>query len=221
MKMFWHSRQLALFILLTLLSSPDALCQAPHVHTEYLEKGRRTRVYTDAMHVIDTPSQFMLVELSSSYPKQQLVKPPDRIFLRISSITKKVLYRQSPDTAPKVIITGDGESLKFDRPSRLELKGGTWEGREVFWLAPIFPLFLEPKDKGLAFESPLPEGGQVRAGKGVEGLYMEQIALELKPMQLLKIANAQNIEVELGGTRFGFTKNHMSTIRDFARRLTP
>lgn len=226
MKKRLNSPRICLFIFLCEAAATGIHAQDPHVHTEYLEKPKITRVYTDAMYVIDEPSQFLMVELRGHYPKRQLLKPSKDILLMISSVSRKAIYGNGSEITKKFTINADGERMGFDRPSYQLRKGGTLKGREVFFvedylLEIIGNIIGSTDDDRRAYENTLPRDAQITGGKGVTGLFMERIIVSLSHKRLVKMANAQKIELRLGDTTFGFTENHMNTIRDFARRLTP
>lgn len=216
--------RISLLIFFALVWSAAAYPQDPHVFTKYLKEDKETVVYTDRMFVIDTPSQFMQLKVSCSYPKQQPVKLPKRISLIISSHTRTVLYRNHADR--KLLVTADGKSLRFTPTSYELLKGETKNGKDYFWFEwnSVFgpgKLVADEFWKGIGYENTLPKEAQIRAGKDVNGVFMEEIFLQLKPEQFLEIAKAQMIDLQLGSTKFGFTENQMSTMRDFAKRITP
>ncbi len=233
MKVLLKFHQFSLLILFVLVSPLWARSQDRHVHTEYLEKVKQTRVYTDSMHVIDTPSQFMFVELVARYPKQQLIKPSNEIYLKISSVTKQALYGKAWSATKKFIITADEESIHFDPPSYEALNGGTLNGKDVFFgtypspidiLRAINRARVNPNrsvEDRIAYESTLPSDAQIMKGNGINGLLMERIVIMLNHKKLLRLANAQKTEVKLGDTTIWFTKNQTHTIREFSKRITP
>lgn len=215
---------ITLLIFFTLVLPAYAYPQDPHVSTKYMKESKQTRVSTDFMFAIDTPSQFLQVQLSFRYPNQQLLKPPRRIALAITSYTREVLYRREADR--KFLIIADGDSLRFNATSYQLLKGETKNGKDRFWFEwdstwPFPAGQVEEIFKGLGYESPLPDGAQIRAGKNVDGVFMERIFVELKSERLLEIAKVHKLEFQLGNTKFGFTENQMNTIRDFAEYVTP
>jgi len=163
------------------------------------------------------------VQLSFRYPNQQLLKPPRGIVLDITSYTREVLYLKDSDR--RLLIIADGDALRFKTGYEV-LKGGTKNGKEGFWYdgdKMFGPGADQMKDffGGMGYESTLPEHAQIRTGKDINGIFLERISIELKPEQLFEIAKAHKIDLQLGNTKFGFTKNQMNTIRDFAKYITP
>lgn len=212
----------SILVVLAALMSPYA--QDPHVHTEYRQNYKETRVYTDSMYVIDAPAQFMFVELAAHYPKQNLVKPPKEIYFTITSVTKQVLYREIRNSNKIVKLTADGESVSIDPPGYQELRGGTLAGKEVFFLSDSMTELrelLSSADGREAYDIAVPADSQIVNGAGVSGLVAEQIFLSLNHKKWLRISAAHKIEVKLGQTAFTLSDNQVNTVRDFARRISP
>jgi len=201
---------LFLFVFFSFILSPSLRAQDPHVHTRFIKESKTTMVETDLMYLINTPVQFVQVGLVARHPGERLEKPPKKIDLLIWSFSRDVMYRADKDHT--VILRADGESWSITPELYAVFKGDTKNGQDVFWNEKR-PVIGEP--------SPLPDNAQVRAQGGVNGLFMEQIFVELKPEQLTKIANAKKVEIQLGISKFGFTDEYLSTTRDFNSRLIP
>lgn len=184
--------------------------QDPHVHTRYLKESKTTVVETDLMYVINTPQQFVQIGLITRYPGERLEKPLKKIDLLIWSFSKNDLYRK--DTARALKVNTDGEVWNLVPGNYLVSKGETKNGQDIFW---------NEKRPNLGQPSILPKEALVKGAEGVNGLYMEQVFIELKPDQLLKIAQAKKVELQLGTTRIGFIADQLNTIRDFSSRLVP
>jgi TonB family protein len=190
--------------------SPLINAQDTHVHTRSVKDSKTTIVETDLMYLINTPQQFMQLGLVARYPNERLDKPPKKIDLIIWSFSREAMYRESKGPALKV--NTDGEAWSVSPQAYLVFKGETKNGQDIFW---------GEKRPDLGQPSPLPETTLVRAGEGITGLFMEQVFFELKPDQLIKIAGAKKVELQMGMTRLEFTEAHMNTIRDFNSRLAP
>lgn len=201
---------LFLFVLLMFVLPSSLSGQDPHVHTRYMKDTKTTVVETDLMYIINTPQQFVQLGLVSRYPKERLEKPPKKIDLLIWSFSKEPLYRKEKDNT--IIFNTDGETWQAGPQLYVVFKGEAKSGQDIFW---------SEKRPDLGQPSPLPESAQVKVKEGINNLFMEQIFFELKPEQLLKLAQAKKVEVQLGMTRFGFTDEYMSTIREFNNRLIP
>lgn len=184
--------------------------QDPHVRTRYIKDTKTTVVETDVMYIINNEKQFIQLGFITRYPNERMEKPPKKIDLFIWSFAKDVMYREEKDHTVKV--HADGESWAVKPALYVVFKGESKGGQDIFW---------SDKRPDLGQPSPLPDSAQVKVKEGINNLFMEQIFVELKPEQLLKIARANKVEVELGTTRFGFTDEYLSTIRDFNSRLVP
>lgn len=209
-------RRITLPALLVLTLPLCARAQDPHVHSEYSKDEDTSRVYTDFMHVMDTPEQFMQLQLGARFRGRQMKKAPG-VLLEIWSISRKALYRGGGKKGTKLTVTVDGETAQS--PVRyMRLKGVTRHGKDLFideseFLSTLGGLFK--------VESPLPDDAKIRSGKKIDGMKMERMFVSMSAETFLKIAAARKIELMLDNTAFGFTDNHLNTIRDLARRITP
>jgi TonB family protein len=193
--------------------SPFASAQDPHVHTRYVKDSKTTVVETDLMYVINAPQQFMQIGLITRYAGERLEKPLKKIDLLMWSFSREALYRK--DTARTLKINTDGEVWDVAPGNYMVFKGETKDGQDIFW---------SEKRPALGEVSTLPKEALVKGDKGeagVNALFMEQIFIELKPDQLLKIAHAKKVDLQLGATRIGFIADQLNTIRDFSSRLAP
>ena len=204
---------LLLFLILAFCPSLVAVGQAQdtHVHSEYMPKVKMTKVESDMMFVIDTTDQFMQLGLVARYPNQQLVKPPKNITLTIFSNSPKPLYENTKDQ--NLIVVTDGESWKAGELQYWSGKGSkTDKGQEMF---------ASEKRPGLGLQNPLPANAKVGQGRTVDQLYLEWLIIELKPEQFARLAQSKKLEFQIGRTKFQFTDNQMTTIREFASTITP
>jgi TonB family protein len=184
--------------------------QDPHVHTRYVKDSKTTVVETDLMYVINSPQQFVQIGLITRYPGERLEKPLKKVDLLIWSFSKDGLYRK--DIARTLKVNTDGEVWNVVSGNYLVSKGETKNRQDIFW---------NEKRPDLGQPSILPKEALVKGLEGVNGLYMEQVFIELKPEQLLLIAHAKKVELQLGTTRIGFIADQLNTIRDFSSRLAP
>jgi TonB family protein len=184
--------------------------QDPHVHTRYVEDSKTTVVETDLMYVINTPQQFVQVGLITRYSGERLEKPLKKVNLLIWSFSKADLYRK--DTTRTLKVNTDGEVWNVVPENYLVSKGETKNGQDIFW---------NEKRPDLGEPSILPKEALVKGVEGVNGLFMEEVFIELKPDQLLLMAHAKKVELQLGATRIVFLAEQLNTIRDFSSRLSP
>jgi TonB family protein len=201
---------LFLFMFFALVLPTSLGVQEPHVHTRYVKESKTTIVETDLMYIIDTPQQFVQLGFLTRYPTERLEKPPKKIDLLIWSFSKEVLYREVKDHAVKFYT--DAESWDASPQLYVVFKGEAKNGQDLFW---------SEKRPELGQPSPLPNSAQVKIKESINNLFMEQIFVELKPEQLLKVTSAKNVELQIGKTRFRITDEYLSTIRDFNSHLIP
>src|SRR2546423_9253478 len=98
---------------LALLVNPALYAQESHVQRRYAKNTRLTVVTSDALYVINMPTQFMALELWGRYtgqdqpPKQM----PDKISLEFSSYTLEPIYQK--DENHRLAVRADEEILDF------------------------------------------------------------------------------------------------------------
>jgi TonB family protein len=187
---------------------PPANAQDTHVHTRYVKESDTTVTETDWMYIINTPQQFMQLGLVARQPNEQSSKSPRKINLAVWSFSREVMYRE--DKSHTLNINTDGENWSVSPEAYLVFKGETENGQDIFW--------AEKRQK-IGRPSLLPKTAQVKAQGSINGLFMEQIFVELKPDQLLKIAKAGKVEMQLGATRLEISNDYLSTIRAFNNRV--
>jgi hypothetical protein len=198
-------RQLPLLFLVLALP----LCaRAQSVSTRYMKDSKQTAVETNLLYLLNTPEQFVEMQLRGFYKGETLVKMPDKVLISFWSVSKKALYRP----AAQLNAVADGEQLKVGSEEPVSMTGETKDGKDIFY---------SDNRPGLGIQVPIPSTATVRNAKGVTGLAMEWITLDLKTEQLLKISAAKQAELHLGGTTLPLTEGQMSIIRDFASRLKP
>ncbi len=96
--------KVCLLALALLLLPPAAYGQDPHVYSEYKEQLKATIVYTDKMHLLDTPEQVVDVELNFRLRKSE--KQPRRVDLMLWSHAKTLRYQKERGKDLAVIIDG-------------------------------------------------------------------------------------------------------------------
>ena len=166
-----------------------------------------TTIYSEVFDVIDTPTHLMQVKLAAACQGTKILEPPRWINLTLWSGSRKSRYEKGKDR--NLVATTDGESWVIGTLGYLPLRGRTSFGEELFFRWPTGP----------GIDLKVPKTAQVRGSKGVEGLIMEGLFIDIKPEQFLKIARAKKVEFQLGDTKFEFAENQMNMIRDFVSRI--
>jgi hypothetical protein len=203
-----------LIVLLCLLAvvCPAQPPQSPssHITTEYLKDSKETRVSTNMLYVVNTPEQFLQLQLSAWYPKQQLVQPAKRISLDIFSYSRAPLYLREADW--QVAVVADGETLELGRLAHTALRGEMQNGKETFYAG---------KQAVVGMQVPLPQRAQLRTTTPIGEMTMEWLQLMIKPEQFARLAQAQQVELRFGSTRVVLNDVHKSIIREFTAAVTP
>jgi TonB family protein len=202
--------RLALLTVFTLGCALAVYGQDAHVRTEYKSDINKTIVQTDWLYLLNTQQQFMQLLLNATYKGERLQNPPSKADLVIWSFSRAALYRES--SARKLILKTDGESWSIAAQSFIAFKGETKNGQDIFW---------EEKRPRVGQPGFLPGTAQLKDADGINGIVMEQLFFELKPEQLLKIANANSVEMQLGETKLALTANQLSTARSFLGQINP
>ena len=200
--------QLLLIVLLTLASPVMVSAQDPHVHARYSSDEGKTNVRTDWLYLINTPQQFMELLLNAEYSGQQPKSPPDKVDLLIWSYSKSPLYKN--DNSRRLVIKTDGESWSVDPKNYQVYKGESKNGLDIFW---------EEKRPIVGQPGSLSAAAQINEGKGLNGLFIEQIYFQVNLDQLLKIENAKVVEAQLGATGLSFSAGQLDTIRVFLSQI--
>src|SRR4051812_31540966 len=100
--------------------SMTAKAQDPHVYSEYKEPLKATIVYTDKMHILNTPEQVVDLELNFRLNPKGPEQQPDRVDIMLWSHYQKQL--SSKDVDRKLVINVGGAALNLERVLYLPLK---------------------------------------------------------------------------------------------------
>lgn len=204
-------RALHLLFLLTFFILSPTLASAQedtHVHVRRSSDSDTTVVRTDWMYLINTPQRFMQLILNASYKGQRLQTPPDKVDLVIRSYSREIKDRGNKRS--RLLVKTDGESWDVLSQTHLVYRGETKNGQSVFW---------EEKRVAVGQPGSLPENARIKDGDGINGIFMEQVFFQLKPEQLLKIATAKSVELQLEETKFGLLVDYQNIVRSFLRRI--
>lgn len=202
--------------------------EEPHVRSTYLTSVNVTVIETDVMYLTDTPAQFVQVFLRSSYKGEKLNKSPDKILLTILSTSQDVLYEL--DWRRNLAAVTDGKSWGLGEVRRLVMWGEAKNGKEVFSSVGAPAISLPPEwgfdhilggKPGTSLNIIVPQNAKVRRGKSINGLVTEYMQILLRLDQVVKMANAGKLKLQLGGKSFEFNDEQLTTTRDFAGRIKP
>jgi TonB family protein len=202
--------RILLLTFFTLVFAVFVYAQSPHVHTRYVNDSNKTIVQTDWTHLLNTPQQFVELILNTQYAGRQLKNSPGKVDLLIWSFSRDVMHKESK--YQKLRVKTDGESWSIDPKTYLVFKGETKNSQDIFW---------EEKRPLVGQPSGLPASARIKGEQGINGLFMEQFYYQLKLDELLKIATAKTVEVQLGVTNLSFSMNQLNTIRGFLSQVSP
>lgn len=195
---------------LTLLFFCVGFSQSSKVRSSYMKDVKRTKVETFLLYVMNTPDQFVELQLHAVYKGEKPVKPAEQLGLTIFSLAKKAQFRG--DTQELFATTG-GDRWRVGTGTRTGFKGDTNKGVESF---------LSENRPDMGMQVPFPQSAAVRnAGGDVNGLTMEWVEINIKPEQLSKLAAASEVRFQLGSTTFALNEEHLQILRDFVSQLTP
>jgi len=195
---------------LALLAVPALYAQESHVQHRYVKDTKLTVVTSDALYVINMPTQFMALQLRGSYPDQDQPpkRLPDKISLEFSSYTTEPLYRN--DESHRLAVKADEDVLDFGLLSYVALQEN---GKDTY---------ARDKTSALVIRSPIPPDALVRTTHPGKGLTLETMSATNVPLdQITKMANARQVLMKIGNTVFALTATQMSILREFAASITP
>ena len=195
---------------LALLAVPALYAQESHVQRRYVKDTKLTVVTSDALYVINMPTQFMALQLRGRYPDQNQPpkQMPDKISLEFSSYTAQPLYRN--DESHRLAVKADEEVLDFGLMSYVALQEN---GKDTY---------ARDKTSALALRAPIPPDALVRTTHPGKGLTLETMSATNVPLsQITKMANAHQVLMKIGDTVFALTATQMSILREFASSITP
>lgn len=189
-------------ILLSL--SVIAKAQDNHVTAKYNQNYKITLVAIDPMFLAYTDDWRLAVDLSFSYPKQRLERPPKHINFGIRSLAKEVKYPVKDDRG--VTLLADGVPVNMDN---------------VSYIASAYE-FKKDHIEIVPFEPQIKDGKVVgKNDQPIKSPIEESFATYIKPEDFLKLAKAKSIGVRIGNKTYNFTINQMQSIRSLARLTIP
>src|SRR5256714_443217 len=195
---------------LALLAVPALYAQESHVQHRYVKDTKLTVVTSDALYVINMPTQFMALQLRGRYPDQDQPpkQMPDKISLDFFSYTTQPLYRN--DESHRLAVKADEDVLDFGLMSYVALQEN---GKDTY---------ARDKTSALVIRSPIPPDALVRTTNPGKGLTLETMSATNVPLgQITKMANAHQVLMKIGNTVFPLTPTQMSILREFAASITP
>jgi hypothetical protein len=186
--------------------------QDSHVLTRY-EKGiDRTVVHSDLLYVVNTPSQFIQIQMVGRYPKQgKPTEPPDRIYVEFFSFAAKPLYQM--DVAHRLQVKADDQILDFGLLSYSNVADKIAEKNKEK---------SKQIKSNLAVQAQLPATALISANRKSTGLTLELMSIqELSLADLTRMARANVVLMKIGDTIFRLTPIHMTILREFVAAISP
>lgn len=188
--------------------------QGSGVRTEYMKDNKSTRVETNMLYLINTPEQFLELQLRSWFKGSTISAPAREVAVEIYSFSKKPLFKKEADREI-VAITDSGES-KVGTLSVKSYKGDPNNKDEGGFL--VYGLMGNPN---VAMHIPVPSGALVKGGGNVNALTMEMMSLSMKPDDFLKVAGSTKLELKIGNTLIPLNDRQVAIVRSFAEQITP
>jgi hypothetical protein len=195
---------------LVLLSARVGLAQESHVESRYEKSIDRTIVSSDVLYVINTPLQFMQIQLIGRYPgKGRPTQLPDRIYFEIYSYAPNALYQL--DAKHRLLVKADDKVLDFGLLPYSNIEGSGKKQR------------TNPKEpkSNFKFSASLPSTAAISASHKQDELTIELMSIEdLRLADLKLLAGANDLRMKIGDSVFPFRPSHQVILRQFAEAIT-
>lgn len=202
-----------LFLLILFFAAHVGPGQDSHVQITYDKATDRTVVRSDFLYVINTPSQFMEIQLVGRYrgpgkPSQ----PPDKLYIEFSSFSADPIYQE--DARHHLRVKADNQIIDFGLLSyaRLDEKGKAEKSRTN----------PKPLRSNFDFGAALPSAAVISASKRSQPLTLELMSVtDLTPSNLKALADAAEVVMRLGQDVFRLTPMQQRILREFADSVSP
>lgn len=197
------------FVLFGCLLSVEG--QTSGVRTEYMKDDKTTRVETNLLYVVNTPEQFVELQLRSWYKGEKLTSGATKVEIAFYSFSKSQLYKKDKDRV--VVILGDGVETKVGTLTNTAFKGETENGIDTF--------FAVGGNENLGMQVPVPQSAQIKAGGSMTGVNMEMMDITIKPEMFLKLVRSSDFELRVGGIPIVLNDRHREILRNFTEQISP
>lgn len=184
--------------------------QDSHVQSRYVKSTNTTVVTSDVLYVVNMPTQFVAIQLSSRYPGQgQPGSAPEHILIEFDSYSAAPRYQK--DAARRLAVKADEEVIDF---GELGYNVFRQSGKDTYSSENGSLLGLHT--------TTMPPDALVRSTGGGNGLYLETMFASNVPLyRLAKLAKAQKVLMRIGDTVFALSPTHLAILREFVSANTP
>ncbi len=201
-------------VILVLLSFGSAAAQNEPlvIRNQRLLDADITYVDTYRLNVIDQPTQFLQIQFSGAYAlKAGQSNPPFQLSISLSSFAIERLYLQHSHS--KLVAYADGQKI---------LTGlaiyDLWYAQQTM---NSNKSVSQPPVSGIRAND-LPPGTNIAKSHALQDIFRELLVVESVPLEgLRRLAQAKNVVMQLGSTRFVLNDIHMDRLRAFVGRITP
>jgi hypothetical protein len=201
-------------VILVLLSFGSAAAQNEPlvIRNQKLLDADITYVDTYRLNVIDQPTQFLQIQFSGAYAlKAGQSNPPFQLSISLSSFSMERLYLQHSHSM--LVAYADGQTIL----SGLALYD-LWYGQQTM---NSNKEVSQPPTSGIRAND-LPPGTNLAKTHDVKDIVRELLVVESVPVEgLRRLAQAKNVVIQLGSTRFVLNDLPMDRLRAFVDRITP
>ena len=202
-----------LFLFLFLLAASTGVAQESHVETSYEKSIDRTIVRSDVLYVVNTPAQFMQIQLVGRYPgKGKPSQMPDRIYLEFYSFAPSALYQ--PDAKHRLLVKADDKVIDFGLLTYSNVEGKKKDPKDR----------SNPKEpkSNLGFSVSLPSAAVISTTHKKDELTVEFLSIEeLSLAELRLLAGANDLAMKVGDTVFKFRPMHVAILHEFTNAILP
>ena len=202
-----------IIFIFSLAALTSARAQESYVQARYEKSIDRTIVHSDVFYVINTPSQFMQIQLVGRYPGQgKPVKMPDPIYVEFYSYAPEPLYQI--DSKHRLLVKADTKVIDFGLLSYWNVEG---KGKVAKERANAKPPKTNPD-----FSVSVPATAVITTTHKKEDLTVEFLSIaELSLADLKLLADAEDLVMKIGDTVFRFRPIHKTILHQFAQSISP
>lgn len=181
--------------------------QEQHVHRAYDRSARVTRLKSDYLILLNSPDQYLELQLVAAWPGEARQGPPQRIFMELISRTLKPIYRESD---PAFSVLADSTTIDFGPLS-------TYNRHQQ--VARNIPDIYDSLRDEVA-RIPIPITAAVIAANAGALLTAEVLhSQDISPDQIANLARAGRLALKLDASIINLTDDQVTFFRNFEQSL--
>ena len=207
------NRWFSTLVTIVLITVPVVRGQESHVETRYYKDTNRTVLTSDLIYVINSPSQFMQIQLVGRFAGQgKPTQLPDKLNLQFYSFTRDPVYQT--DTNHRLRAKVDDQVFDFGLLTYAKLDGKGKDEKEKTNPNPV--------GGNLGVEFSIPDAAVITKVVNRSLLTAEIMSTRgLAVSDLRTLAAGKDVVLRVGDTVFRLTPVHLAILREFAEAIAP